>query len=79
MMSNDTMRMTDTSIEGISTAGSGSSPMIVPTVSVTEVASSEMGIIQTSEMNVTETNRRPEEVDDAEIFETISEEITPIK
>lgn len=73
---NETMRMTDTTIEETSAAGSSSSM----TESVTEIASSETAIMQTSEMSGAEINGRPEEVEDfTEIFETTSEKVTPIK
>lgn len=74
MPTNDTMRMTDTMIEETSVAGSSQS-------SITEsVTSSEIPILQTSEINGAETSGRPEEVEDlTEIVEIISEEMTPIK
>ncbi|XP_012541083.2 uncharacterized protein LOC105839361 isoform X2 [Monomorium pharaonis] len=74
---NDTMRMTET--EESSTAESEPTSTTMSTVLVTEMSSSEMAIVQTSEMTeMTDTNRRPEEVEDVETYE-ISEEITPIK
>lgn len=70
---NDTMKMTDMTIEETSTAGSSQSSM-------TESVASEIAIVQTSEINDTETSGRSKEVEDiTEIVEIISEEMTPIK
>ncbi|XP_018371905.1 PREDICTED: uncharacterized protein LOC108766866 [Trachymyrmex cornetzi] len=63
----DTMRMTDMTIEETSSAESRQS------------TSSESTIVQTSEMNVTETNGRPEEAEDITEISEIFEEIIPIK
>ncbi|XP_018307165.1 uncharacterized protein [Mycetomoellerius zeteki] len=65
--SDDTMRMTDMTIEETSLAESRR-----PTLS-------ESTIMQTSEMDVTETNGRPEEAEDITETSEIFEETIPIK
>lgn len=70
---NETMKMTDMMIEETSTAGSSQSSM-------TESVTSEIAIVQTLEINDTETSGSSKEVEDiTEIVEIISEEMTPIK
>lgn len=81
MMTTNTMRMTDITIEETSTVESRQSSIAEST---TETASSEMSTMQTSEMNVTEiigrSGRRPEEVEDiTAMLEIIPEESIPIK
>jgi len=64
--SDDTVRMTDMTIEETSLAEN-------------RWTSSESTIVQTSEMNVTETSGRPEEAEDITEISEIFEEIIPIK
>lgn len=75
MSTNNTMRMTDMTIEETSTAESRQSSMTVPMTT-----SSETTIMQTSGMNDLETGGGPEEVENiTKILEIITEEMTPIK
>ncbi|XP_011880365.1 PREDICTED: uncharacterized protein LOC105568906 [Vollenhovia emeryi] len=75
MSTNNTMRMTDATIEETSAAESRLSST---TDSMTQVATSEMAIVQTSE-NAGSSGRSEEAEDITETFEIISEEIMPIK
>ncbi|KAL0101915.1 hypothetical protein PUN28_018460 [Cardiocondyla obscurior] len=76
MSPNNTMRMTDMSLEETSIAVSTQSSM---TESMAKMLSSEIPIIQTSEMNSADISGKPKEVEDiTEIFE-IYEKSTPIK
>ncbi|XP_077269781.1 uncharacterized protein LOC143901387 [Temnothorax americanus] len=78
MPTNNTVRMTDTDvIAETSTAESRRSSMTEP---MTAMGSSEMAIVQTSEMNGVETSGGSEEAEDiTEMFEIISNISTPIK